>query len=78
MSAESELIEQRLRQAVGEIVRDVEGGVVTKFVMVIETFDSEGELGAWTLCSDGITIWDVLGLLDFALVRQRHQIERPT
>lgn len=43
------------------------GAVVTKFVVVAEVIDANGERNVWTETHDGAMPWDRIGLLRYAL-----------
>lgn len=54
--------------AVAKMVQDFEAGaVVTKFVVVAEVINTDGECGVWTTTHEGAKSWDVAGLLVYAL-----------
>lgn len=64
-----EALHAELRAAVEEIVRK-HGGISTKFVLVGEVAEVDGEdaeVGCWLMTSAGIRSWDTMGLLRFAL-----------
>lgn len=44
-----------------------ERSMTTKWFVLAETIDEDGERGLWTLASDGATSWDVKGMLREAL-----------
>ena len=64
-------LRDRLEGALNDAVHSSEDEMVVKWACQIETVDSEGKRGLWTLASKGATPWDKLGLLSFGLERQR-------
>ena len=47
------------------------GEMTTRWVAVIETIDVAGARSAWTLSSEDMRGWDVMGLLSYGLEWQR-------
>jgi hypothetical protein len=43
-------------------------GVVTRWFMVAEVVDEDGDAGIWKLSSESVQPWQILGLLDFLAV----------
>ncbi|MBN6054498.1 hypothetical protein JYK22_21330, partial [Nonomuraea sp. RK-328] len=39
---------------------------LTRFVVLAEVVDGEGERMVWQVAADGMRAWDTLGLLDYA------------
>lgn len=59
------------------IDRAVGADMVVRWVAAIEVIDGQGgERGVWLLTPDGATPWDTLGLLGYALERERAAIIR--
>lgn len=57
---------------IGELVDGLDpGAFVTRWVIVAEVIDTEGERAVWMDTSDDATPWDTLGLLEYALQRER-------
>lgn len=48
--------------------------LVTRWVAVIETLEEDGTRGIWVPGSDGLQAWDTIGLLDYALTRDRANV----
>lgn len=62
--------------AVAQLIQGLDpGAYVTKFVVVAEVIDTDGERGVWTETHDGATKWDTFGLLHFALHREQTETE---
>jgi hypothetical protein len=51
-----------------------EEAIVTKFVILAEGLDPEGEPAIYIDASNGISRWDAIGLLDYGLTRARAQL----
>lgn len=49
-----------------DVLQTFEACMVTKFVVLCETVDAEGQKGLWTCESEGIAPWETLGLLAWA------------
>lgn len=45
--------------------------MVTRWVAVIETIDTDGDRALWTMAPDGTQSWDALGMLTFAVQREQ-------
>lgn len=55
----------------GDMIADLvhridEGGMATRWVILAEVVDADGERACWTLTPDGQRIWDTLGLVEYA------------
>lgn len=64
-------IRDDLNNELTRILQKVEPGMVTKWVVLAETIDTDGDRGLWCFCNQGATAWDTLGLLQFALHREQ-------
>lgn len=54
--------------AIAQLINGLDpGAVVTKFVVVAEVIDADGEPNVWTETHDGAMPWDRIGLLRYAL-----------
>ena len=62
---------QNLQKAINDVVatyiQTIEPSIVTKFVLLVETMDSDGVRGLWSFTQDGAKAWDTLGMLHFAI-----------
>lgn len=72
----------RLREAVGEslgqLVSELEGGFTTKWIALIESVGADGTRGIWTFAPDDLKSWETMGMLQYALEREKvrmHEIE---
>lgn len=70
-----------LTEAITAALNKHETSIVTKWVMVAETVDGNGDIGLWTCASKGLAVWDEKGMLHHAvdLTRAktiRDQLER--
>lgn len=56
----------KINDALNEVVREHEDGVVIKWSLALETIGPDGRSGVWFLNSPGIAVWDIFGLLRYA------------
>lgn len=54
-------VENALAQAFSD-----NGDMVTRWALVAEVIDTDGERGLWTLAPEDATGWDTLGMLTYA------------
>lgn len=66
MSDLGPILEHAIGHAIDNAVGEHEGGLVTKWVALVESVNADGERGLWVMTSDGVTAWDSLGLLQYA------------
>jgi hypothetical protein len=59
--------------AVTAAVNQLEHGVVTRWVAVIESIDPDGARGVWLAGSEDLKPWDTLGLLHFGILEEQSQ-----
>lgn len=65
-------MEDDLNNAISSVMaRHEQGGLVTKWVALIETVADDGVFGLWTATSDGLKAWDTVGMLGHGLDLQR-------
>lgn len=57
----------QLNDAITSAIQSVEPSMVTKWVVLVETIDTDGDRGLWTVANEGATPWDSLGLLQHAV-----------
>jgi hypothetical protein len=57
-----------LHAAISKVINDHEGGpaYLTRFIVLAEVVDSEGERAIHQVAADRMMRWDTLGLLDYA------------
>lgn len=67
MSDDHELapIRSRVESAMADAFRESDE-MVTRWVVLVEVIDTNGERGLWTLAPDDATAWDTLGMLTYA------------
>jgi hypothetical protein len=54
--------------AVSDLISKIDqGAMATRFALLIEVVDAEGERGLWAISPDGQKAWDTLGLLQYAI-----------
>lgn len=67
-------MERDLTDAIAQVItKHEDGGLVTKWVALIETIDKGGVAGLWTATSDGVKAWDTVGMLGHAMNLQQAQ-----
>jgi hypothetical protein len=44
--------------------------------VLAEVINPEGEREFWSMASEGLAVWDAIGMLDFALTNRRNTMER--
>lgn len=53
---------------VAQILEEMNPGcMMTKFILIAEGIDTDGERGVYTVQNDGAMLWDNIGMLEFAL-----------
>lgn len=58
------------------LINDVDpGAFVTKYVVIAEVIDANGDRAVWMDSSDDATQWDTYGLLTYALNHEAAQAE---
>lgn len=62
-----EEMERRLRDA---IPRALEGEFVTKWIVLLESVDAQGERTVLQATSDDVRVWESLGMLHHALLKE--------
>lgn len=50
-------------EAISTALGKHEKSIITKWIMIAETIDDNGQVGLWTCASKGLTAWDEKGLL---------------
>jgi hypothetical protein len=68
---EDDAISADLHQAISDAVGRNGGGMVTKWVAMIEVIEPDGSTVLWTQVSDGVKSWDVEGMLSFGHTLQQ-------
>ncbi len=66
--AEFEGVQERMGHALADALP---GEVVTRWVVVVEVVDAEGDRACYALAPPEAMVWDTLGLLTFALQREQ-------
>lgn len=72
-----EELQARLTSAIEEVFRDVEGGIVTKWVLIAETVGPDGERGLWAKGSDDLRAWEAIGMLQASLLLEQRRWGAP-
>jgi len=66
MAGMEKQLRDQLGAAVEHVVREVERGIVTRWVAIVETVGPDGERGLWLEGNRDLAPWELLGLLAFA------------
>lgn len=78
MTEADEPLGRQLERVIGEAIYNAVGqhekAMVTKWVALVESIDTDGARGVWTMTSDDVKSWDTLGLLQYGLALQNAQI----
>ena len=64
----SDDIDMTIADAIGEAIEGAvsdHAGMVTKWVAVVEYFETDGDRALWTLAGDQTKPWDAIGLLSY-------------
>lgn len=70
MSEVGDRLTSELTTAVEDTFKRVEGGIVTKWLLIAETVGPDGERGLWTRTSDDLKPWESVGMLRFAEITE--------
>jgi hypothetical protein len=62
-----ENLDGNMAAAIQQVIGGIETGIVTKFVVIAEAMNEEGQRSFWTFCTPGAMSWDTKGLLLEAL-----------
>lgn len=57
----------QIAQAIEATIGQHEPGLVTRWVALIESVDTDGERGLWTLASKDAKKWDIAGMLTYGI-----------
>lgn len=76
MTTPAEAIPEAMNTAIRDVIAQHEGGMVTKWVALVETADATGEVGLWPLAGEGTKSWEVVGMLQHAMHLQLAQTLR--
>ena len=76
MSNLGQALETAIGDAIDSAVSTHEGGLVTKWVALVESVNPDGDRGLWTMTSTGVMAWDTVGLLQHGLHMQAAQTLR--
>lgn len=70
--AESDSILQASADAVADLIAKVDpGAMATKFVLLAEVIDAEGDRCLWVCAREGQKPWDSLGLLQYGIALEQ-------
>lgn len=60
-----EELNKQLAEAIEGVFQRVEGGIVTKWLLIAETVGPDGERRLWANMSDDLKPWELIGMLRF-------------
>lgn len=69
--AEYERLRDQVERAISTALQGVEQSILTKFVVIAETVDGDGQRGLWSMAGGDAMSWDTKGMLSEALDRER-------
>jgi hypothetical protein len=72
-----QILERAIGDAIDQAVGQHEGGLVTKWVALVESVGPDGDRGLWTMTSRGVMAWETKGLLQHGLDLQLAQTIHP-
>ncbi len=67
------MVHEDLRAAISRVLGS-HGELATKWALVVESVGSDGERGLWLAAGADAKAWDTMGLLDYAVQRERAEI----
>lgn len=70
MPADEEDLPARMLAGVSGALSDT-GLMATRAVVIVEVVEADGSMAVWTAVDPGAKAWETLGLLSFALERER-------
>jgi len=76
MSELGDKLTAELATGIEDVFRRVEGGIVTKWLLIAETVGPDGERGLWTRTSDDLKPWESAGMLRLAQVTEENAWRR--
>lgn len=68
--SDDDAIKERISNALSDILGS-EGEMVTRWVALVETIDSDGERALWCQTAENAKPWDTLGMLMFAVQQEQ-------
>lgn len=57
-------VQSKLSSLIPNVLSDE---MVTRWICIVETIDSEGKRGLLTMCEPSMKSWDSIGMMEFAL-----------
>lgn len=70
-------IDGRMQAALSEMFRvHYEGSFLTKFVVLAEVIDPDGNQSMWESHADGMGAWELMGFLEFAKFNVQSALQR--
>lgn len=77
-SSDSKPWVKTLENGIGSAIAEATEGseMISRWVTLVETIDGDGKRGMWLACADGMTPWDSIGMLRYAISREDAQVRR--
>jgi hypothetical protein len=66
-----ETAQKAMDTAIREVVSAEGAAMVTRWVTLVEAIDADGARVMWGFAPDNAKRWDILGMLQFALMREQ-------
>jgi hypothetical protein len=60
-------LQDALGDALSDTFRRVEAGMLTRWVVLAESIDEDGQRGLWLITQEDARAWDTIGMLTYAL-----------
>lgn len=70
-------LQHQAHDALADLIREIDpGAMLTRWVLLLEVVDDQGERALWTIAAPDQKAWDTLGLLDYARAVETSAIHR--
>lgn len=63
--ADLDRVSEKIHVALSDIIREEGPNMVDKWICLVEVIDDEGARSLWSNCSEGLSMWDRLGMIEF-------------
>lgn len=73
MLTPDESVTTKLSAAISDVL-GTQSEMVTKWVVMIESMDEEGNRGVWTVTNEDAMPWDTLGIMMFGIQREQSRL----
>lgn len=69
-------LRNEIHNSLSNIVHKHEQSMVIKWIAIMETIEEDGQSALWMLSAEGSRQWDTIGMLTYALERERAAINK--